>query len=201
MAGNNEEKDPRFKAKVPRIKPGPFATFIANIFETDLKDVISGLYDTYIVPNLKDLVNGAGHFIIDSWIYGDDRRRTPSRSGPSIIRTNETSSYSAYYKSLKPKNIENTAQNTNPNKKKWQFEDLVWAKRIDAKDFLDDLKQVVSEDGQISVSALYDAFDDDSTDYMEFTDSSWGWKSFDEAYIKQTFRGWRLFLPTPIPLD
>jgi hypothetical protein len=200
MSGNNEEKDPRFKAKSERLKPGPFATFLANIFETDLKDVIKGLYDTYVVPNIKEFVNGAGHFIIDTWIFGDSKKPA-SRGGSSIVRTTESSSYSAYYKSLKPKAIENTAQNTNPNKKKWHFEDLVWAKRIDAKDFLDDLKQVVAEDGQISVSALYDAFDDDSTDYMEFTDSSWGWKSFDDAYIRQTFRGWRLFLPTPIPLD
>lgn len=197
---DHEENKPRFKAKHAPIKPDPFRTFIANIFETDLRTVIKGLYSTYIVPNVKDFVNGAGHWIIDEWIFGSERRNRTRREGSSIVRTSDNASYSAYYKSLKP-NSAKTAQDTNPGKKKWQFEDLVWAKRIDAKDFLDDLKQVVVEDGQISVSALYDAFDDDSTDYMEFTDSSWGWKSFDDAYIKQTLRGWRLFLPTPIPLD
>lgn len=130
---------------------------------------------------------------VDDFFLGNGKKKRPANYsyGNTVVRSVDNPSY------LQGKNAKMQAKKSS----KWDFSILTWDDKDYVKSLLQSLRQVIEEDGYLTVAQLYDAIDDPS--HLDGQDHKWGWTDLNPriAYVKNYYGAWRLYLPEPEELN
>lgn len=124
-----------------------------------------------VVPGIRDMIYDALHRGIDVLFYGEGPKR-PSRGGTSSILTNQNLGrfdYAGQSRPTKASTQQRTVSST--SRARQDFGDLVIPSLQEANEVLDQMFEVLSRDGVVSVTDLYML----TGIKPEHTDMKWGW--------------------------
>jgi hypothetical protein len=126
-----------------------------------------------IIPDIKHMLHDALTRAVDHVFFGEGPRR-PSRSSSSIV-TNQNLGRFDYTSPSRPTRASTQARPTvsSASKARHEFADVVIPSMREANDVLEQLYEVLSRDGMVTVADLY-ALTDIRPDHTDF---KWGWTS------------------------
>lgn len=189
-----EERDiKRVTSDTPARRRKPLRKQLAKTFVAgDARSVFQHVVLDVLIPAAKDMISDAGREGIDRLIYGESRRRgsTPPQSGPTGYV-----SYNRY----SPVTRQPSAQRamSRQARSKHDFDEIVLSERVEAESVIDQLYEVVSRYGVVSVADLYEMVGISST----HVDNRWGWQDLHGAGVTRVRGGFLLDLPEPEPLE
>lgn len=182
-----EEQEKKIKkvvsGKVKTKKKSEMSKFKDSIFAQDIQSVGSYLISDVLIPTIKTaihdiIVNGA-----DMMVYGETSKKKSPLSQVS---------YRNYSSKEKPYRENARASN------RFDLDDIVFDSRGDAETVLDQMSEVLSSYGIVSVAELYDMIGQTAP----FTANRWGWTSIRTADVIRGMGGsYYLKLPKPVPID
>lgn len=156
---------------------------VKEFFEDDIKDVKQYILWEKVIPGIKNLILDG----LEKLFFKDVHR---SRSGRTGYDYNQ-SSYQYYYKGSKGSNRE--------EKKKSTFEDKVDCQNVvldyreDAENLIRRMKQIIREDGEITVARMFDLIDCPS----DYIDNNWGWDNERDIGIRRVSTGYLIDVREP----
>jgi hypothetical protein len=148
-----------------------------------------------IVPEARDLLYNAFDAAVQRLVYGDSR---PRNRGPVSNYSNVGHvDYSARSRITNPSGRPSQPRMlSRRSRARGSFDDIVIATRSEAEEVIDRMFDILSQDGQVSVSHLLDLTGIEST----HTDIKWGWTQLRGAKaVKLRQGGFLLDLPEPEP--
>lgn len=168
--------------------------FRENFVAGDAKSAVDFVIFDVMMPAVKDAAVEVTSQFFEKLIFGDSRRR---RSGSTIPQSGPTGvvSYNRYYMS----NPQTSPQRTMSRRARatHDFDDIVLPARGEAENVIDQMYEVVSQYGRVTVADLYAMVGVTST----YVDESWGWVDLRGSGVTRVRDGYLLDLPAPIPLD
>ena len=167
------------------------------IFAEDVKDVKAYLVWDVLIPAFKDTLSDVFKKGIDAILFGDSKPRNVQRNGSS-----SKISYSSYYEREKERNgkklVHGPYSQIRYNQRAvHEFSDLVFDRRDDAENVLDQLVELTMNYGVASVADFYEMAGVKS----EYTDEKYGWGELSEARVERVRNGYILRLPRPELID
>ena len=164
-------------------------TFIAGDVKTAVR---YGAFEV-LLPMARDMIVDVTTQGIEKLIFGDSRRSrgvTPPASGPTGYV-----SYNRYAMGSR----QSSPQRAMSRRARAQhdFDEIVLESRVETEEVLDNLYQIVSQYGAVSVMDLYELVGLSSS----HTDNKWGWTDLRGAGVTRVRGGFLLDLPEPQPLD
>lgn len=157
------------------------------------RDAASVMVDDVVVPGIRDMLYDALRAGLDNLIYGDTRtgrRRhsSPLVGGPVMGGTN--------YSSMSTSAAKAPAQQTisRQSRARHEFDDLIIPTREDAVEVIDQMYEILSRYGRVSVADLFELTGVRSS----HVDEKWGWQNLRGAKAVPLRKGgFLLDLPTP----
>lgn len=189
-----EERDiKRVTSGEPVRRRKPLRKQFANTFMAgDAKSAMHYVVFDVLIPAAKDMIAEAGSQGIERLIFGENRRRgsTPPQSGPTGYV-----SYNRY--SPTPRQSSPQRAMSRQARARHNFDEIVLSERVEAEGVIDQLYEVVSRYGVVSVADLYEMVGISST----HVDNRWGWQDLHGAGVTRVRGGFLLDLPEPEPLE
>ena len=174
--------------KVKIKKPSEFSKLKRNFFIEDGKTVIGTLFSSVIVPGLKKLFLDGINTAATTALYGSKGQK--SSTNGLIKNTLGNISYSSYAqlanKQLQP------AVNTI-----YAVDDILFNSITDAQSVLDELNNILNNDGYISVNRFYDLV---GVRGNNPNDVNYGWTNLYGSKILREGDGYRIAFPRVTPL-
>jgi hypothetical protein len=186
-----EKLKPVTSAETVRRKRGLGRKFKETFFGGTAKDAASLTVTDVLVPEIRDLMHNAILNILEYVFYGD--RARPRRGGG--ILPNQNMGRVAYDSISKPTRAsQQTTRISRKARARHDFDDLIIPTRQEAEEVLDQMFEILSRDGDVSVANLYELTGVRS----EFTDTKWGWHNLRGAKaVRLRNGGFLLDLPEP----
>lgn len=147
-----------------------------------------------LIPSARDMVAEGAREMIEMAIYpeGRSRRRASKSTDNRYGRVDYHSKSSPFSRKEEPSRaMSHTAR------ARHDFDELIFANRVEATEVLDQLFSLVSQYEQATVADLYTLVGVTAN----FTDQSWGWTDLRGSNISRSRNGYLLDLPKPEPLD
>lgn len=187
-------------------------TLMSNMTGRDVDKPGEFIKEEIVFPAVKSLAADATELVfrivqgmIETYLFGAPRNKRVGKTG-----------YASYYKrdkeSAKPNAAKRIAANTSIEERviaqraaKYHVKTVGYDVKVcmydthdQAREIIDTLRELIEENGCVSVSEYYALVGQGSTP----TDNHWGWISLDGSIdTKNTgAEGWRIFLPKPIPI-
>jgi hypothetical protein len=164
-------------------------TFIGG----DAKTAVRYAMFDILLPAARDMVIDVTTQGLEKLIFGDSRRRrgsTPPQAGPtgyvSYDRYQMGSRQSAPQRALSRR-----------ARAQHDFDEIVLTSRVEAEEVIDQMNEIISRYGVVSVADLYELIGLPST----HVDNKWGWSNLPGAGVARVRGGFLLDLPEPQPLD
>lgn len=164
-------------------------TFIGG----DAKTAVRYAMFDILLPAARDMVIDVTTQGLEKLIFGDSRRRrgsTPPQAGPtgyvSYDRYQMGSRQSAPQRALSRR-----------ARSQHDFDEIVLTSRVEAEEVIDQMNEIISRYGVVSVADLYASVGLPST----HVDNKWGWTNLPGAGVARIRGGYLLDLPEPQPLD
>lgn len=164
-------------------------TFIAG----DVKTAIRYSAFEVLLPAARDMIWEGVSQGVEKLMFGDSRRgrgSTPPASGPTGYV-----SYNRYAMGSRQSSPQRAMSRR--ARSRHDFDEIVLESRVETEEVLDNLYQIVSQYGQVSVMDLYELVGLSSS----HTDNKWGWTDLRGAGVTRVRGGFLLDLPEPQPLD
>lgn len=189
-----EERDiKRVTSDAPARRRKPLRKQLSKTFVAgDARSAFQYVVLDVLIPAAKDMIADAGREGIDRFIFGESRRRgsTPPQAGPTgYVSYNRYSPTSRQSSSQRAMSRQARAQHN--------FDEIVLSERVEAESVIDQLYEVVSRYGVVSVADLYAMVGISST----HVDNRWGWQDLHGAGVSRVRGGFLLDLPEPEPLE
>lgn len=164
-------------------------TFIAGDAKTAVRYVMLDV----LIPAARDMIAETGSQYIEKLIFGDSRRRggsQPPQAGPTgYVSYNR---YAMGSRQTAPQRVLSRRARSQHD-----FDEIVLESRVEAEEVIDNLYEVVSRYGAVTVADLYELVGFQSA----HTDNKWGWTDIRGAGVSKVRGGYLLDLPEPQPLD
>lgn len=161
------------------------------LFAEDVQDVKEYLVWDVLLPALKDTISDLFKKGIDAMLFGDSRPSSVKRNGSS-----SKVSYSSYYE--REKERRNYGGYTRGRRRAThQFDDIIFDRRDDAENVLEQLVDITMQYGLCSVADFYELAGISS----EWTDEKYGWGELSDARVERVRSGYIVVLPKPEPID
>ena len=168
--------------------------FRENFVAGDAKSAVDFVIFDVMMPAVKDAAVEVTSQFFEKLIFGDSRRR---RSGSTTPQSGPTGvvSYNRYYMGTpqtSPQRVMSRRARATHD-----FDDIVLPVRGEAENVIDQMYEVVSQYGRVTVADLYAMVGVTST----YVDEGWGWVDLRGSGVTRTRDGYLLDLPQPISLD
>jgi hypothetical protein len=190
-----EEKDIKrvTSAEPVRRKKSLGKQFKETFIGGDAKTAVRYAMFDILLPAARDMVIDVTTQGLEKLIFGDSRRRrgsTPPQAGPtgyvSYDRYQMGSRQSAPQRALSRR-----------ARAQHDFDEIVLTSRVEAEEVIDQMNEIISRYGVVSVADLYASIGLPST----HVDNKWGWTNLPGAGVARVRGGYLLDLPEPQPLD
>lgn len=176
-------------AETVRRKKGLGRKFKETFFGGSGRDALSHMGEEVVVPAIRDLIYDALHRGLDEIVYGGSRvghrRNTAgtSSTGPRVDYSKISTSRSAPAHTISRR-----------ARARHDFDELIIPSRQDAEEVLDQMFEILSRDGEVTVADLYTL----TGIRPDHTDVKWGWTNLRGAKaLRLRQGGFLLDLPTP----
>lgn len=162
---------PVTSAEAKQRKRGLGSQFKDTFFSGTGKDALGYVAEDIVVPAIRDIIYDALQGGLDRLIYGDSRTTRRRHSGP----LGSSNAGHVNYAGMSTSSAPTTAQRSisRQARARHEFDELVIPSLQEANDVLDNMYEVLSRQGYVSVADLY-ALTDVRADH---TDMKWGWTS------------------------
>lgn len=181
---SNKKVEKAITGDVKIRKKGFFAKLRESFFDTDdTKSVGSYIFSDILIPSLKKALDDIITVGKDTFLYGETRRSSRSSGGSKI-------SYQKYYES------DYRARERAKRVSGYEVKEIVVDTKADAELVLDQLEELISTYGLVSVSDFYDIVGVTGS----YNDSYYGWDSMANMTSRPTRDGWLIVLPKPTQL-
>ena len=150
------------------------------------------LYDV-LVPAFRDTVSDMGFGVIER-LFGTGRS---SRGRSSNVVRDRGRSYVSYANTNTRRDNYDDRRNLDRNSRaRHDFENVVFADKMDAEGVLSHMVDLVVQYGEVTVRDFYELADIEA----EYTDDKYGWTNLRDAYVDRTRNGHIILLPPTRPL-
>lgn len=167
--------------------------FRENFVAGDAKGAVNFVVFDVLLPAAQDAFVEVTSQFFEKLVRGDSyRRRTGSTTPPS--GPTGVVSYNRYYmqgRSSGPQRAMSRRARSSHD-----FDEIVLQSRAEADNVIDQMYEVVSQYGFITVADLYELVGIAST----YVDQDWGWKELRGSGVTRTRDGYLLDLPQPVPV-
>lgn len=162
-------------------------TFIGN----DIVDVRDYLIEDVIIPTFKDLIADVVKGGIETLLFGES-------SGRGSRRNSGGKSNVSYYKYYDDKKGGSSKRSQTRSRSRKYCDDILVSTRGEAEDVRDQIHELMSEYGQVSVAAVYEMVNIPD----HYTDHHYGWTDISSLTISRCRDGgWLINLPPIESLD
>lgn len=157
-----------------------------NVFiSEDVRDVKSYLLLDVVIPAVKDVIEDIITKGIRMMLRGDSSSTRSSSSSSKV-------SYRGYYDDKEDSSRRGSTVRTTIG---YSYNDITLHTRGDAEEVLDEMGELISKYGMVSVADLYDLVGITG----EYTDNKYGWTNIRSATPVRTRDGYMLKLPRALP--
>lgn len=186
--------------RVTRVAKGPVKTKknemrkFADIFiSEDVSSVKNYIFMDVLVPAIKKAVYDIVTNGIDMFLYGGTGKGKTGQNGVKI-------SYGNYYnqKNSGHSSSFRGSENVQP-RNGFEYEDIVFSNRGDAELVKQQMKDVISRYGVVTIADMYDMADPNLT--PPYTSHKYGWMDVSSAEAIRVRDGYILKLPKATPID
>lgn len=173
--------------KVGEHKKTLASKFANAFFSEDIKTIGQWITFDVVMPAVKDAIANAITGAVEIALFGNTRskRNTSNQYGNASYV-----SYNNYYN--RPKRAQTTTDDQD-------YKEFIFESRGDAEDVLSTMCDLIESYGSASVADLYDLVG--KSQYSDFTNEHYGWRSLSTASVKRVSGGYVLSLPRSIQLD
>lgn len=190
-------RKPVVQGKV-KVKKKPAGKKVGDaIFGEDISEVRSYLLWDVFIPAVKDTLADLVKKGIDALLFGGTSSPRNMRRDGSRSRT----SYSDYYdrrRGYDRDRDDRLRRSRKPNRRAiHEFDDILFADRIDAEHVVDAMVDITMNYGMVSVADFYELAGEESN----YTDNKYGWGSLRDAQVVRVRDGWVIDFPKPEPID
>lgn len=162
-----------------------------------------------VIPTIRDTIWSAGSGALEILLFKEVRHRrrgpygSPWRSDISRDFRDAYRSYDSYY--YGPGKSSPVGKNQRPgppqdrrppSRGRQNVDNIEFSSRVDAKEVLDQLCELIDTDGYAGIRDLYAMLGEDTT----FVDEYWGWTDLGSAVIIPFNGGYLLELPKAVPV-
>lgn len=153
-----------------------------NIVEYVVQDVI--------LPAFKETLTEAVGGALDRALFGENGDRRPRRSGrPSAFGGTAHTNYNRY---STPAPSRNAPVRAIPSRRSNDFEDIIFATKVEANRILDQMDRLVDKYGQVTARDVYEMVGES----FHYTDEKYGWTDLSRASTRRLNNGgYLLVLP------
>ena len=193
IAEKPEKQDKVIEGKASVKKAGVGKKVEGALLADDAKTVKSYLLWDVLIPAIKDTLSDLVKKGIDALLFGEEHR-----SGNGSVKRDGNSSYvsySSYYNRGSSRQSERYRRDR--RRRSRAFDDIIYERRGDAEEVLDNLVELTVRYGIASVADLLELSGMETT-YM---DNQFGWDDLSEAAVRRIRDGYILDLPRPEKLD
>jgi hypothetical protein len=180
-----------------RRKKGLGQRFGENFVAGDARSALNYVMFDVLLPAAKDMIAETGSEFLNRLIFGETRRRrgtwgsTPPQSGPTgYVTYNQR--YSMGSRQSGPERVISRRARASHD-----FDEVILQSRAEAEEVIDNLYEVVSQYGVVSVADLYQLVGITAS----HQDTKWGWTELRGTGVSKVRHGYLLDLPQPVPLD
>lgn len=179
---NNPNED---KKKVEKVikgtaktkKKSGLAKFAGNFISDDVPNIKTYIFKDIVIPTIKKGISDT----IDMILFGSSRG---SKMNGSKV------SYRSYYDSGRSTNYTETRTG-------YSYDDIVIESRGEAEEVLNQMCELISTYGIVSVADLYDLVGVSSN----YTDNKYGWTNLRNGEVVRVRDGYMLKLPKALPIN
>lgn len=185
--------------RVQKVAKGPVKTKtnevrkLADIFiSEDIANVKNYIFMDVLVPAIKKAIYDIVTNGIDMFLYGGTGKGKTSSNAPKV-------SYRNYYDQ---KNNNNSGYRGSENTKShngFDYEDIVFSNRGDAELVKQQMRDVISRYGVVTIADMYEMADPNLT--APYTSHKYGWMDVSSAEAVRVRDGYILKLPRAVPID
>lgn len=153
-----------------------------------------------VIPAIQDTMIEAFQGGVEKWVRGEGSRRRRGGAPRSYTDDMPRVDYGSFQRGPGGSRASQPQRRmvSRSSKARGQFDDLIIPSRGDAEDVLEQMYEILSQYGAVSVADLYALTDVQSS----HTDMKWGWLGLPGARLIRTRQGgYLLDLPDPEPLD
>ena len=192
-AAATEEKRVQKVAKGPvKTKTNEMRKFADIFISEDVSNVKNYIFMDVLVPAIKKAIYDIVTNGIDMFLYGGSGKGKSSSTGSKI-------SYRSYYDNNKPSNSNYRGSESNQSRDKLDYEDIVFSSRGDAEMVKQQMRDVITRYGVVTIADLYEMADPNLT--APFTGHKYGWMDVSNAGVERVRDGYILKLPRAVPID
>lgn len=179
---NNPNED---KKKIEKVikgtaktkKKNGLAKFAGNFISEDVPNIKTYIFKDIVIPTIKKGISDT----IDMILFGSSRSN--KMNGSKV-------SYRSYYDSGRSTNYTET-------KTGYSYDDIIIESRGEAEEVLNQMCELISTYGIVSVADLYDLVGVSSN----YTDNKYGWTNLRNAEAVRVRDGYMLKLPKALPIN
>lgn len=157
---------------------------IKAFFADDIQDIKSYLLWDKIVPGVKNLILDG----LEKMFFKEVRRRRDGRSGYDY----SNSSYRYYYDGKSNDRNSGTSR-PKETQDKVDCRNVVLTYREDAENLIRRMKQLIREDGEITVAQMFDLIESPS----DYIDNNWGWTDERDIGMRRISNGYLIDVREP----
>ena len=146
---------------------GFFTKFVETFVGMPVEDVAHNLIQETVVPAIKNTVLDSLNNGFEMLLYGETSHRSKNKSGYKA--------YSSYYDN------KNSSKSSSSSRRSSRYgvKEYLFEKKQDAIDVLDDMRDMIAEYDEVSVSNYYGLIGLT----QDFTDEEHGWRNLDHTRI------------------
>ena len=168
-------------------KKGEMQKFADVFISEDVGNVKSYILMDVLVPAIKKAISDIVTNGIDMILYGETGRTRKASSGTKV-------SYGKYY----DREPDRRRDRSISSRGGYDYDDIVFETRGDAKKVLDSMNDIISQYGVVSVLDLYDLADVSTDNYAA---NKYGWTDISGCKAIRVRDGYILKLPRALPLN
>jgi hypothetical protein len=182
---------PVTSAEPVRRKEGLGHKFRATFFGGSGRDALGYMGEEVVVPAIREMIYESLHAGLQRVIFGGDTHRASRYGAPSASPNTRV----AYDSISKPTQA---SRGLSPQARaRFDFQDLVIPSRDEANEVIDQMYEILSRNGEVTVADLYTL----TGIRPDHTDMKWGWINLRGTNsVKYGKKGWLLTLPRPTEL-
>jgi len=183
-------------AAVSRRKKPLGSRIRANFGGQDGKTVVSYVIMDVLRPGFKAIVYDAGQEALSRAMFGESR--PPGRKGSGAAAPSRFSYDSVTRPAATQRREDPRPQLSKHARTVHDFDEILFEKRIDGLEVLDQMNEMISKYEEVSVADLYGMVGQKA----HFTDNKWGWYDLRGSDVIRTRSGvYLLDIPKPVALD
>lgn len=176
------------KDSIVRAKASPVKKFTEKFFGKDTDELKTWVVWDVVVPGIQDLLlNGLSMAF----------RGEPLRRGSSSGRREPYPYHSAYSSSRRSSGRRESYRREDEYGGKLDYRDVVLKNREDAEDIIDQMRERIEKEGEVTVAEFFDMLDSPS----DMVDNDWGWTSVRDIGLRRVSDGWKIDVARARALD